>query len=540
MSSRMRGGSLLQGNNTVPGVSPPKEVMDLVPDILQVCKDFGLDFWPTVVQFLDYDEISEVAAYSGFPVRYPHWKWGMDYEELSKGYEYGMHRIYEMVINSRPTYIYCLNSNTLVDNITVIVHATGHNDFFKNNIRFKPTQCDSINMMNELANNGTRIRKYMSRWGKEKVTEFLDYVLRLDTLVDPAAAWRPPKISDLHLKDSRRYVEPRRINVPEGKDYMEEWINPKKFKDRERERAKRKEAADEIGVFKKPSKDILGFLRDHAPLKTWQADIVAMLYNEAQYFAPQRITKMINEGWASYVDYQIMAGQGLASMGQEPGSGIIEYANHKAGVLGGKYSLNPYKLGFHLFLDIEERWNKGKFGEEYDNCANIKEREDWDKKLGLGKEKVFDVRKYYDDVMMIHEFFTPDFCTENEFFEWERRPNGEYVITEKDPKVIKERMMQKFINGGLPDIRLVDPNHRNKGIMLLQHFWDGRILHESYTRETLIAIYKLWQRPVILATRNLEGDEEVYCCEGMDSEAITKMDREEYESKPLWTLPPSE
>ncbi|GAG17508.1 unnamed protein product, partial [marine sediment metagenome] len=168
MSDLMRGGSLLQGDNTIPGVAPPKELMGLVPEILQVCKDFGLDFWPTVVQFLDYDEISEVAAYSGFPVRYPHWKWGMDYEELSKGYEYGMHRIYEMVINSRPTYIYLLNSNTMVDNITVVVHATGHNDFFKNNIRFKPTQCDSINMMNELANNGTRIRKYMSRWGKEK------------------------------------------------------------------------------------------------------------------------------------------------------------------------------------------------------------------------------------------------------------------------------------------------------------------------------------------------------------------------------------
>lgn len=530
----MRGASILQGNNTVPGVAPPKELMDLVPNILKTCKEFGLDFSPTVVQFLDYDEISEVAAYSGFPVRYPHWKWGMDYEELSKGYEYGMHRIYEMVINSMPTYVYLLNSNTLVDNITVIVHATGHNDFFKNNVRFKPTQSDSTNMMNTLANHGTRIRQYMSRWGKERVTEFLDYVLRLDTLVDPAAAWRPPKVSELHLKDSRKYRIPKRLDVSDGRDYMESWINPKEFKDSQREKAKRKEVADELNIFKNPSKDILGFLRDNAPLKTWQADIVAMLYNEAQYFAPQRITKMINEGWASFIDYKLMAEQGLASLGQQPGAGIFEYASHKAGVLGGKYSLNPYKLGFHLFLDIEERWNKGRFGDKYEECKSIKERENWDLELGLGKEKVFDVRKYYDDVMMIHEFFTPDFCSENEFFEWERRPNGEYVIINKDHAIIKEKLMQKYLNGGLPDIRLSDPNHRNNEIMLLQHFWDGRMLHESYTKETLVAIFKLWQRPVVLASRDLEGEEEIYICENMNADNIEKLTREEYNDRGIY------
>jgi stage V sporulation protein R len=27
-----------------------------------------------------------IAAYGGFPTRYPHWRFGMEYEQLSKGY----------------------------------------------------------------------------------------------------------------------------------------------------------------------------------------------------------------------------------------------------------------------------------------------------------------------------------------------------------------------------------------------------------------------------------------------------------------------
>ena len=93
------GSSILHGNGTVPGVPLPEELKKLIPTIFKECKDYGLDYYPTIVQMLSYDEISEIASYGGFPVRYPHWKWGMEYEELQRGYEYGMHRIFEMVVN---------------------------------------------------------------------------------------------------------------------------------------------------------------------------------------------------------------------------------------------------------------------------------------------------------------------------------------------------------------------------------------------------------------------------------------------------------
>ena len=88
MSSKFfHGSGILLGNNTVPGVQLSPELKKHIPTILKACRDWGLDFYPTVVQLLNYDEISEVAAYGGFPVRFPHWSFGMEYEELQRGSE---------------------------------------------------------------------------------------------------------------------------------------------------------------------------------------------------------------------------------------------------------------------------------------------------------------------------------------------------------------------------------------------------------------------------------------------------------------------
>lgn len=441
---------------------------------------------------------------------------------LEEGHEFVANGL--ITHNTNPCYIYCLDSNTLVDDVTVISHAIGHNDFFKNNIFFNPT---SENMMNQLANDAARIRRYISRWGKEKVTEFIDYVLRLQTLVDPSKAWDSKKIKDPVVSDTRTYYHPDRLQFKEGHEYMDEYLNPKDWREEQDQKAERKDVASQLDIFKEPTKDILGFLRDYAPLKPWQADILSMLYNEIIYFTPQRATKMLNEGWASFVDFNIMSRRGFIDLGQpeiekldpETGEikkikqcGAVEYCWHKAGVLGGKYSLNPYKLGFCLFLDIEERWNKGRFGDEWEECNDIKQREEWDKNLGLGQEKVLEVRKFYNDYQAISEFFTPDFCQKYEFFEWEKRANGEYVITDRNPHNIKKKLMSRYLNGGLPDIRLTDPNHHNKGEMMLQHYWDGRILYRPYVEPTLQSLCKLWGRNVFLSTRNKDGEEIIYSC----------------------------
>lgn len=507
----MQAPTLLKGDNTIPGVKLPKEVLAEIPGILKACRDFGLDFYDTIVEFLDYDEISEIAAYGGFPVRFPHWQFGEQYEELSRGYEYGMHRIYEMVINTNPCYIYCLDSNTLVDHMTVIAHATGHNDFFKNNVFFSQT---SQNMMNELANHGSRIRRIMSEWGKEEVGRFIDKILSIETLIDPAQAWMKRRMREPIPDTRRKYQQPRRLKVDH--DYMEDWINTPEFKIEERERIRLEELKKSIGIFENPDKNIMGFIKEHAPFNSWQQAVFDMLYEEAMYFAPQRQTKCLNEGWASFTDSQIMARYGFAYEG-----GIVEYAVHKAGVLGGKQSMNPYKLGYLMFLDVEERWNKGRFGRAYENCQDSKEKEKWDKKLGLGHEKVFEVRAFYDDVTAISEFFTQEFCDKYEFFHWQRFPDGVYKIMDRDAKRIKQLLLGNYINGGLPTIKLADPNYKNKRVFLMEHTWDGRTLHPQQTKDTMKALSKLWQGPCAIVTKNKDSQPLMYYCEDDKVETTT-------------------
>lgn len=522
----MYGASILQGSATTPGVSIPHELKVLIPDILKACTDFGLDFYPTVVQMLTYDEISEVAAYGGFPVRYPHWRWGMEYEELQRGYMYGMHRIYEMVLNTNPCYIYCLNSNTLLDNVTVIAHATGHNHFFKNNHYFKHT---SQNMINELANHGSRIRKYMARWGKEKVTEFIDNLLRIETLIDPSKAWETRQVKNPIVRDERKYRYPKRIRIDKDRKYMEDWINTKEYIQSEKNRIETEEKIEDLGIPRCPERDIYGWIKDNCNLKPWQSDIMSMLYDEALYFAPQGMTKMANEGFASYVDYHLIAKQGLCALGQKShDEGIVEYSIHKAGVLGGKYSMNPYKLGFNLLVDIEERWDKGRFGSEYDNCASFKEKENWDLKLGLGKEKVFEVVKIYDDVNLINEFFTQDFCEKYQFFEWKKYPNGEVVIESKDAKKIKKKLIQRYSNRGLPDIRMVDHNHLGRNIMLLEHQWEGRTLYMPYLDETLKSLNAVCGKSILLVTKDENQEELMFYCDENDGSNVMQLTRDQY------------
>ena len=142
---------------------------------------YGLDFYDTIFEVLDYDELSEIAALGGFPTRYPHWRFGMEYQHLAKGYRYGLQKIYEMVINNDPCYAYLLRCNQMVDQKLVMAHVYGHNDFFKNNIWFSQT---NRKMMDEVANHGSRIRTHMERHGEETVENFIDSCLSLENLID--------------------------------------------------------------------------------------------------------------------------------------------------------------------------------------------------------------------------------------------------------------------------------------------------------------------------------------------------------------------
>ncbi|HEY8271846.1 MAG TPA: SpoVR family protein, partial [Pseudobdellovibrionaceae bacterium] len=398
--------------------------------ICKIAKDAGLDCFETIFELITYDQINQFAAYGGFPVRYPHWKFGMEYEHLSKSYEYGLSKIYEMVINTDPCYAYLMEGNAMMDQKLVMAHVYGHCDFFKNNIWFSKT---NRKMMDQMANHATRIRRYVDRYGTETVESFIDICLSLENLIDRYSPYVDKSIVSKQPEAGNQDAD---LLLKVNRPYMRDYINPPAFV--AEQKLKMQELAQKSQKYPaEPEKDILKFLIHHAPLADWQLDILSIIRDEAYYFSPQGMTKTMNEGWASYWHSKLMTERILDD------SEIIDFADHHSGTMAmAPNGYNPYKVGIELLRDIEERWNKGQFGREWEQCDDIRERKQWDKKLGLGREKIFEVRKVYNDVTFIDEFMTEDFCIRNKLFVYKfNKKTNKFEIDTRDFKAIKQQLL---------------------------------------------------------------------------------------------------
>ena len=475
----------------------PPQLREIQLQMEGLARSYGLDFFETIFEVLDLEELCMFAAYGGFPVRYPHWRFGAEYDQLLKTHMYGLQRIYEMVINNDPCYAYLLNTNEMVDQKLVIAHVYGHCDFFKNNAWFGQT---NRKMLDQMANHATRISQYIDRYGFEKVEEFIDACLSLEDLIDMHSMHikRAPDVMPLpHAallrEDDFEYMQQGRLP---SKGYMDSFINPpevleKAARDKhqlEEDREKRRSFPDE------PQRDVLLFLLEHAPLRDWQHDILAMIRDEAYYFAPQGQTKIMNEGWASYWHTTLMTKHGLTD------AEVIDYADHHSGTVAmSPQRINPYKIGIELYRDIEERWNRGQFGPEYEACDHWEEKQRWDKQLGLGRQKIFEVRKIHNDITFIDTFLTPEFCKKHKMFSFAfNEGNENYEIASRQFQEIKQQLLNSLTNHSRPFIYVVDANHRNRGELYLQHRFQGIELKQDYAQDTLRNLHKLWARPVHL------------------------------------------
>ena len=467
----------------------PSYLHDIQVEIEGHARDFGLDFFPILYEVLDYKTMNEVAAYGGFPTRYPHWRFGMDYEQLSRGYEFGLQKIYEMVINTNPAYAYLLEGNSLVDQKIVMAHVCAHVDFFKHNYYFSKT---NRKMIDGMANHASLVRRHMARHGVDQVEDFIDICLSLENLIDPMSLYiartsRKPPSED---NDD--------VSVPKlrAKNYMDSYINPPDYLEAQRQKLEA-EKKKQKKFPAEPQRDVLLFLLEHAPLESWQRDCLEIIRDEAYYFAPQAMTKIMNEGWATYWHSKIMTEKALGA------DEIIDYADACSGVLSSAPGqLNPYKLGVELYRHIESRWNRGQFGKEYDDCDDMAARENWDRQLGLGRQRIFEVRRLYNDITFIDEFFTLEFCVENKFYSFgHNQRTGNWTILSREFREVKEQLLRMLTNRGQPAISVVDGNLGNRSELLLRHTHEGVDLDLVKARGTLEGLFRIWARPVNLLTK---------------------------------------
>lgn len=472
--------------------SLPEELEHWKAIIEQHARDYGLDFFETIFEVLDWRQINEVAAFGGFPNRYPHWRFGMEYEQLSKSYAYGLSKIYEMVINNDPCYAYLLHSNPIVDQKMVMAHVYGHCDFFKNNIFFSHT---NRHMMDQMANHRIKALRHIDKHGYDTVEAFIDNCLSIDNLIDNYGPLIKRHNTDDEIAKSMAEV-PTVHKLKVGRQYLDHYINPKEFLDDQKKKMI-DEQKKQRNFPSEPYKDVMGFLLNYAPLEGWQRDILEMIRDEAYYFLPQAQTKIMNEGWASFWHSTIMTRKVLSD------SEVIDFADHHSGTVAQQPGrLNPYKVGLELLRDIEDRWNKGKFGKEYDDCDDMVERARWDKQLGLGREKIFEVRKIYNDVTFIDTFLTPEFCQKNKMFSFGyNRSSDQYEIMSREFQQIKNSLLFGLTNWGQPFIEVINANYGNRGELLLYHKHEGVDLRVDYAEVVLKNLYSIWKRPVLIQTK---------------------------------------
>jgi stage V sporulation protein R len=230
----------------------------------------------------------------------------------------------------------------------------------------------------------------------------------------------------------------------------------------------------------------------------------------------------MNEGWASFVHTRLMTERIL-----EPDE-LIDYADHHSGTVAvHPGQLNPYKIGLELYRDIEDRWNRGAFGPEWESCNDMQVRQSWDRKLGLGRQKVFEVRKIYNDIGFIDEFLTEDFARQHKLFTFDYNDaSHQYEISGREFQEIKRRLLFQLTNFGQPIIDVLDGNFENRGELYLIHNYEGIDLDIPYAQGTLRNLYKLWGRPVHIETV-VEGKVRMLFSYGPDGDKREKLEEEE-------------
>jgi stage V sporulation protein R len=432
---------------------------------------FGLDPFPTHFELVPATIMYEFASY-GLPGRFSHWTHGKAYYRQKMHYDFGLSKIYEMVVNTNPSYAFLMEMNDLLQNTFVAAHVFGHTDFFKNNAYFQHT---SRRMIDKVSIHAERIAKYEFDHGKDEVEHFLDAVLSIQEHVDYNLFLR----SD----DVKKEEKPAEATS----EYDDLWNMDKNRQKAEQERDRR--PGKQPRFPEKPEKDLLLFLIQHAPhLQPWQRDIIEIVRTEMLYFVPQMQTKTMNEGWASTWHARIM--RRLSEENVINDSEFMEFAQLHSGVLSpSRTSLNPYYLGYKLFEDIERRWDN----------PTTEEQEKFGRKPGMGTQKIFEVRELDNDVSFLRNYLTEDLIKDLDLYLY-KKEGDEWVIVEKNWEKVRDSIVASMTNFGYPYLVVDNGDYRGNRELYLKHLYEGQDLDLVYAEKTLQHVYTIWGRPVHLET----------------------------------------
>tara|TARA_Y100000296_G_scaffold16639_2_gene19455 strand:- start:1355 stop:2662 length:1308 start_codon:yes stop_codon:yes gene_type:complete len=416
--------------------------------ICRVAEDFGLDWFPIDYEIIDYQEMLGAMAYTGIPTHYRHWSYGKEYERTHTLYNMGQTGLpYEMIINSNPSIAYLMRENQLYIHILTMAHCVGHSDFFKQNRMFKYTNPDNI--MDTFKAAAKYVRQLIEdpSIGIEKVERILD--------ASHSIKYQIPRYPGIKYKTRDEWLASERFKQQEDPTYK---VNLKQFPH-------------------EPDYNLLLFIANNSRnLEEWERNLLLIVEENSQYFVPQALTKIMNEGWACTIHQKIINELNL------PDSLHLPFIKlHNQVVRPHLGTVNPYHLGFELFKKI------------------IDEK---------GFDEALLARETHNDITFLRTYLDQEFLMDQNLFSYSFK--SEYkssTIDDIADEIGWEKIRDDLIlNAGLnrsPVVFVMEMDKDHK--LTLVHEHDGRDLEVPYAQKVFNYIKELWGDDIILLSQ-IEGE----------------------------------
>ncbi|HEY1630582.1 MAG TPA: SpoVR family protein [Rhizomicrobium sp.] len=470
-------------------------VLKAVEDI--ALNELGLDVYPNQIEIISSEQMLDAYSSLAMPLMYNHWSFGKLFAREEGMYRAGYSGLaYEIVINSSPCISYLLEENSNTMQALVIAHAAfGHNHFFKNNYLFRQwTNAEGI--LDYLAFAKAYIAACEERHGRDEVEQILDSA---HALMDQGVFRyrRPPKPSKervLEKARARAQYEEEAYNelwrtLPAGIEPPSAPLTP--------------DPEDDDGTMKLPEENLLYFLEKHSPaLRPWQREMLRIVRNLAQYFYPQKQTKVMNEGCATFVHHAIMNrlyDKGL--IGEGP---LLEFMHSHTSVVfqpefdDRRYNgINPYALGYAMMADIK-RICEAPAGEDRDWFPQFAGNGD-----AMGTLR--DAWANYRDESFIEQFLSPKLMRDFRLFALaDKADDPTYRVcaihNEDGYRRVRTNLARQYdVAIHDPNIQVVRADLKGDRKLVLEHrLYRGVPLHDK-TKETVLAhIERLWGHEVSL------------------------------------------
>ena len=462
----------------------------------RLAKDFGLDTYPNQMEVISAEQMMDAYASAGIPIGYHHWSFGKQFVSVEKKYKRGhMGLAYELVINSNPCVAYLMEENSLAMQALVIAHACyGHNSFFKGNYLFKMwTSADAIIDYFVFAKN--YITECEEKYGIDEV----------ETLLDACHALMSHGV-DLYKHPPRLSLQEEKVRQQNRAQYLQSQVNDLWRTIPQLQQQKNDGKKQRFPL--EPQENILYFIEKHAPLlKPWEREIIRITRKIAQYFYPQRQTKVMNEGWATFWHYTLT--QALYEENLLTDEMMMEILQTHTNVIyqppfDSKHfsGFNPYTLGFNILQDIKRICE-----------APTEEDKRWfPHLLHLSWQEALDfAMRNFKDESFIAQYLSPKLIRDLKLFSIiDDDENPMLAVSaihdERGYQKIRETLSRQYNLGYLtPEIQVYEVDIEGSRALTLRHTEHNRRSLADPTQEVLKHLYQLWKFPIRLESVDVNG-----------------------------------